>query len=137
MQELIVVRIRERQASMVDGLGARAAGHAGAYAGWMFLLDGIPMVVIYVYLHGRLPITWRARETWNALGGGAMSLLAYGIVIWAVTLAPMGPVSALRETSVLFAAVIARLFLGEALTFRRLAACVVITLGAVVLGWSA
>ncbi|MBB5393772.1 putative membrane protein [Herbaspirillum sp. SJZ102] len=66
-----------------------------------------------------------------------MSLLAYGIVIWAVTLAPMGMVSALRETSVLFALLIGAIFLGEKgekLTLRRVLSCAVITAGAVVLG---
>ena len=123
--------------TIVDGLGSRLAGSAGAYSGWMFLLDGVPLLVIYLSLHGRLRISLRERATWNALGGGAMSLLAYGIVIWAITLAPMGPVSALRETSVLFAALIARMFLGEALTVRRLLSCSVIAAGAVMLGWAA
>jgi drug/metabolite transporter (DMT)-like permease len=123
--------------TIVDGLGSRMAGSAVAYSGWMFLLDGVPLLVIYVSLHGRLRISLRERATWNALGGGAMSLLAYGIVIWAITLAPMGPVSALRETSVLFAALIARMFLREALTPRRLLSCVVISTGAVILGWTA
>ncbi|WP_120236477.1 DMT family transporter [Collimonas fungivorans] len=123
--------------TIVDGLGSRLAGSAASYAGWMFLLDGLPLLVIYLSMHGSLRIALRERATWNALGGGAMSLLAYGIVIWAITLAPMGPVSALRETSVLFAALIARMFLGEALTLRRLLSCAVIALGAVMLGWSA
>ena len=65
-----------------------------------------------------------------------MSLLAYGIVIWAITFAPMGPVLGLRETSVLFAALIARMFLGEALTPRRLLSCVVSSAGTVILGWT-
>ncbi|MEM4986313.1 DMT family transporter [Collimonas sp. H4R21] len=123
--------------TIVDGLGSRLAGSAASYAGWMFLLDGLPLLAIYLSMHGSLRIGLRERATWNALGGGAMSLLAYGIVIWAITLAPMGPVSALRETSVLFAALIARMFLGEALTLRRLLSCAVIALGAVLLGWSA
>jgi len=123
--------------TIVDGLGSRLAGSAASYSGWMFLLDGLPLLAIYLSMHGSLRIGLRERATWNALGGGAMSLLAYGIVIWAITLAPMGPVSALRETSVLFAALIARMFLGEALTLRRLLSCAVIALGAVMLGWSA
>jgi drug/metabolite transporter (DMT)-like permease len=122
--------------TVVDGLGSRLAGNAASYTGWIFLLNGLPLLVIYLSMHGRLRIALRARETWNALGGGVMSLLAYGIVIWAITLAPMGPVSALRETSVLFAALIARMFLGEALTPRRLLSCAVIALGAVMLGWA-
>ena len=61
-------------------------------------------------------------------------LLAYGIVIYAMSAAPMGAVSALRETSVLFAAVIGYLFLGETLTVRKILACVVIAIGTIMIG---
>ncbi len=120
--------------TITDGIGARLSGDALAYAGWLFVLDSIPLALIYLWQHRRLPLSTTPRQTLVGLGGGVMSLLAYGIVIWAVTLAPMGAVSALRETSVLFAALIGWLFLGEKLTVRRLSACVVIVLGASVLG---
>lgn len=120
--------------TITDGLGARAAGSALSYCGWLFVLDSIPLVLIYLRLHKRLPIAFGSKETWIALGGGLMSLLAYGIVIWAVTLAPMGTVSALRETSVLFAALIGWLFLGEKLSMRRILSCLLITIGAIILG---
>ncbi len=76
----------------------------------------------------------RCRHAQKACGGGVVSLVAYGIVIWAVRLAPMGPVSALRETSVVFAALLCRLFLNESLTARRLSACSVIAFGTCCLG---
>ncbi len=120
--------------TITDGMGARASGNALSYCGWLFVLDSIPLALIYLWRHRRLPITLGVSETWTALGGGFMSLLAYGIVIWAVTLAPMGTVSALRETSVLFAALIGWLFLGEKLSMRRILSCLLITIGAVVLG---
>jgi drug/metabolite transporter (DMT)-like permease len=63
-------------------------------------------------------------------------MAAYAIVIWAASISPMGPVSALRETGVVFAAIIGRLFLGEPLGFRRLAACSIVALGAGCLGYS-
>ncbi|WP_436805168.1 hypothetical protein [Sphingomonas sp. DT-51] len=63
-----------------------------------------------------------------------MSLVAYGIIIVAMSLGPMGPVSALRETSVVCAAVIGRLFLHERLTGFRIVACSVVALGAICLG---
>jgi len=70
----------------------------------------------------------------TSLGGGVVSLLAYGIVIYAMTLAPMGAVSALRETSVLFAALLGYLFLGESLTARKILSCVVIAAGTIIIG---
>jgi uncharacterized membrane protein len=66
--------------------------------------------------------------------GGLVSLTAYAIVILALRTGPMGPVSALRETSSVFAALIGWLFLKETLTARRLGACIVISCGAVCLG---
>jgi len=120
--------------TITDGIGARLSGDALSYAGWLFVLDSIPLALIYLWQHRRLPLSTKPGQTLVGLGGGVMSLLAYGIVIWAVTLAPMGTVSALRETSVLFAALIGWLFLGEKLTIRRLSACIVIVLGAIVLG---
>jgi drug/metabolite transporter (DMT)-like permease len=74
------------------------------------------------------------RETWVAAGGGIVSLIAYGIVIVAMSLGPMGPVSALRETSVVFAALIGRFFLHERLTAHRIAACIVVAIGALCIG---
>ncbi|MFJ3047344.1 EamA family transporter [Herbaspirillum chlorophenolicum] len=120
--------------TVTDGIGARQAGDSISYAGWLFVLDSIPLALIYLYKHRRSPIALGERDTWLSLFGGVMSLLAYGIVIWAVTLAPMGMVSALRETSVLFALLIGWIFLGEKLTLRRVLSCVVIAAGAVVLG---
>lgn len=120
--------------TVTDGIGARLAGDSIAYAGWLFVLDSIPLALIYWRRHRRSPVALGERETWIGLAGGVMSLLAYAIVIWAVTLAPMGMVSALRETSVLFALLIGAVFLGEKLTLRRVLSCLVIAAGAVVLG---
>ncbi|MDP0971244.1 EamA family transporter, partial [Klebsiella pneumoniae] len=87
-------------------------------------------VLLYRVWKGPLNIGLRDVNTLKTFGGGVVSLVAYGIVIWAVTLAPMGPVSALRETSVVFAALLGRLFLKESLTARRVSACSVIAFGA-------
>lgn len=120
--------------TVTDGIGARLAGDAMAYAGWLFVLDSLPLALIYLRQHRRWPVVLTHKESWIGLAGGLMSLLAYGIVIWAVTLAPMGMVSALRETSVLFALLIGALFLGERLTLRRVLSCGVIAAGAIILG---
>lgn len=120
--------------TVVDGLGARLSGDALAYAGWLFLLDSPAIGLIYLLRYRRLPMMQGGRALWRGLGAGLLSLLAYGIVIWAIARAPMGAVSALRETSVLFAALIGAIFLGEKLTLRRGLSCLLITGGAMLLG---
>jgi len=65
-----------------------------------------------------------------------VSLIAYGAVIAAFAFGPAGPITALRETSVVFAVLIGRVFLGEALTLRRVTACAIVAVGAVCLGSS-
>jgi len=92
------------------------------------------MPSVYIARRGaRSLFAWRSGMA-TAAAGGLVSLLAYGIVIYAMTDAPMGMVSALRETSVLFAALIGYFFLGESLTVRKVLACTVIAVGTVIIG---
>jgi drug/metabolite transporter (DMT)-like permease len=117
----------------VDAIGVRTTGDARVYALWIYLLYGGLMVLSYVAIRGRLSFGLHSPETWKAFGGGMVSLLAYGAVIAAFALGPVGPITALRETSVVFAALIGWLFLGEALTARRILACVVVAAGAILI----
>ncbi len=119
--------------TLTDGVGARLSGHAPSYAAWLFLVQGAAMPAVYVALHGRIALPLKNAETWKALAGGVFGLLSYGVVIWALTLAPMGRVSALRETSILFAAVIGVVFLKEKLTPARITAALMIAGGAITL----
>lgn len=119
--------------SIIDGMGGRLSGNTVAYTVWMCLLWGVTALPIYLL---RRPggAVWRGfRETALAASGGITSLLAYGIVIFAMARAPMGSVSALRETSVLFAVLLARLFFAEALTPRRIVSAIIIAAGALCL----
>lgn len=119
--------------TLTDGVGARLSGHAQSYTAWLFLVQGGAMPLVYVALRGRLVLPLRQVETWKVLAGGVFGLLSYGVVIWALTLAPMGQVSALRETSILFAAVIGVVFLKEKLTVARMVAALMIAGGAIAL----
>jgi len=119
----------------VDGIGVRLAGTVGSYAAWLFLLYGALMPASFFLLRGRRWPDVPPAETFRALLGGGLSLLTYGIVVFALARAPIAAVSALRETSVVFAALLGHLFLGERLTARKLAACVVIALGTACIGW--
>ncbi len=119
--------------TVTDGLGARASGRTTSYVAWLFVCHGAPMPLIYLAVRRRLPANVWSKETAKAGAGGLVSLAAYGIVVTAMSLSPMGTVSALRETSVLFAALLGRLFLGERLSLARIASCLAIAAGAVCL----
>jgi uncharacterized membrane protein len=117
-----------------DGLGARRSGNAFAYVLWLEMLGGLTMPLVLWAYRGTLRSQQAAPgDGWHAVLGGIASLVAYALVVWALTLGALGIVSALRETSVVFAALIGRLFLGEALRWHRLAAAGVIAAGIVCL----
>ncbi|MBD1554461.1 DMT family transporter [Pseudomonas typographi] len=120
--------------SVADGIGVRLSGAPMAYTVWMCALWGALMPPVYIALRGANSLFTRRPGFTTAFIGGLVSLLAYGIVIYAMAGAPMGAVSALRETSVLFAAVIGYFFLGETLTARKMLACAVIAIGTVFIG---
>jgi drug/metabolite transporter (DMT)-like permease len=120
--------------SVTDGIGARLAGTSVGYTIWMSLLGNAMMPLIYVFVRDWRGLIRSPRETWTAAAGGLASLLAYGIVIFAMSKGPMGPVSALRETSVVFAALIGWFFLKERLSAYRIAACSVVAIGALCVG---
>lgn len=118
----------------VDAIGVRQAGHSGAYTAWVLIIYGALMPAAFVACRGKLSVNLRSPETLHALAGGLVALIAYAVVVAAFALGPAGPITALRETSVVFAALIGWLFLGETLTARRIAACAVVAFGAICLG---
>jgi drug/metabolite transporter (DMT)-like permease len=121
--------------TLVDGLGARRSGDPRAYAAWLFMSYAPAMVLLLVLQRRGLRDLRVDAESARSAAGGVVSMVAYAIVIWATSVAPMGEVSALRETSVVFAALLGRLFLGERLGWRRLASCLVVASGAAFLGY--
>ena len=119
--------------TVLDGLGVRAAGDAPSYVAWLFLLDGLPFVAVATAVRGKAAFAaWRT--SWRAgLASGALAMLGYGLVIWAMSRAPIPHVSALRETSVVIAALIGTRVLGEPFAARRVAAALVVAGGIVLL----
>jgi len=119
--------------SVVDGLGARAAGNAHVYTAWLFLLDGL-MMLVFVLLRRGAPVLRVFTGFWKeGLLGGALSLASYWIAIWAMTVAPIALVAALRETSVLFGSLIAVVVLKEPLHRARIIAALMIVGGLVLI----
>jgi drug/metabolite transporter (DMT)-like permease len=115
--------------SLTDGIGARVSGNPHAYAALLFVLDGACMAVFALWRRGQSILT-EARIYWKTgVFGGALSVTSYWIAIWAMTVAPIAIVAALRETSVLFAAVISVAVLKEALRPARVVAALMIVCG--------
>jgi len=96
---------------------------------WLFVLDGLLMLALLLATRGRCGLGAMRPFLASGLAGGAMSLGAYWIVIWAATVAPIAMVAALRESSVLFAGAISVLILREPPTRWRLLSALVIVVG--------
>lgn len=119
--------------SLVDGIGARRAGSANAYSVALFIGIGPVMVLYALVRHGRAFVPMMSGNWPTGLAGGALQLGSYGIAIWAMTVAPIAMVAALRETSVLFGALIAVIFLHEPLRTVRIVAALAIVVGLVLI----
>jgi drug/metabolite transporter (DMT)-like permease len=120
--------------TVVDGIGVRTSGNWVAYTGGMFAFF-LLVPLWYLVRRQRAMFAMPIAEAGKAAGGGLIALAAYGAIIWAMQANPMGAVSALRETSVVFAALLGAAFLGERLTMLRIAACCIIAAGAICVGW--
>jgi drug/metabolite transporter (DMT)-like permease len=119
--------------TICDGLGGRAAGDVLGYIAWLFVIDAVPFGLI-VAVWRRHDLAQQLRLSWPAsVLAGVLALGAYGLVIWAMTFAPMASVSALRETSVVMAALIGTRLLREPFGTRRLVAAGIVALGVVLL----
>lgn len=99
--------------TLVDGLGARAAGGALAYVPWMALGEALGMAAFAGAVRGPRAFAALAPVWRSGLLAGGMSFASYGIAIWGFTVAPIALVAALRESSILFAMLIAVVLLGE------------------------
>ncbi len=119
--------------TIVDGRGTRLSGNAISYGQWLFFLNAIPMTMFALAWRGR-EVAAYVRGRW-AMGilGGALSMASYAIVLWALTRAPVAGVAALRETSVIFAALIGSFMLREGSTAPRVAGAVLVVCGIVAL----
>jgi drug/metabolite transporter (DMT)-like permease len=114
--------------TIIDGIGARTAGDPHAYSAALFVLDGLPLPLLALWRRGVSGLAPAMKYLKPGFAGGAMALGSYWIAIWAMTVAPIPVVAALRESSVLFAAVIAVVILKEPLQWGRTLVGVVILL---------
>ncbi|MEM7226176.1 MAG: DMT family transporter [Pseudomonadota bacterium] len=119
--------------TVIDGIGARAAGNAHAYAAWMLGLEWIPVAAFAFWIRRRSAGPHLRRIWKRASLLGVMGLIAYWAVIWAMTVAPIALVAALRETSIVMVVIFGVVFLKERLSLVRLAATMATLIGTVML----
>ena len=115
--------------TLIDGAGARAAGSALSYVVYLTFFEGLFFLGWLYWRRGTPAVGYVTRQWRRGLLGGFCSVAAYGIVLWAMTRAPIAAVSALRETSVLFAAIIGTVLLKEGFGVARLAGAASVVLG--------
>ncbi len=119
--------------TVVDGMGVRVSGSPLGYIGWLFVIDGLPFVIWCLVRERGLGVK-RLMKVWKVgFLGGFMSLVAYGMVIYAMSLVAIGAVAAMRETSVILAALMGTLLLKEPFGGRRVVASVIVVGGAALL----
>jgi drug/metabolite transporter (DMT)-like permease len=115
--------------SLVDGMGTRLSAGPVAYCLWLFIFDAVPITLLALVRHGGAVWPYM-RKRWRAGAvGGLLTLGSYGIVLWAMTRAPIAAVAALRETSVIFAAIIGSILLREGFGPPRIAGAVLVACG--------
>lgn len=123
--------------SLVDALGARASGDAPRYIAWMTFGFSVPLSVFALTRRGPAAMWKAVKSQWRiGLIAGVLSSAGFGVVVWAQTRAPIAQVTALRETSVVFAALIAWVFLKERLGPRRWIGAALVATGAAIIAWA-
>ena len=115
--------------TVLDGMGARVSGNVLGYSAIASVFSGIPLIVVTCYLRGK-DLGEALRRDWKiGIVGGVLMFVTYAIVLYAMTLVQVTHVAALRETSIIFAALIGAVFLKEPLGRRRVLAASVVALG--------
>lgn len=118
--------------SVVDGMGVRLSQSALGYIGWLFVLEGFSIVFLFWYRREALP-TVKAKFVITGLSGGIISACAYGMAIYAMSLTQLANVSAIRESSVIMAALIGVIWLGERPWKLRVLASAVVAIGIILI----
>jgi drug/metabolite transporter (DMT)-like permease len=119
--------------TMIDGAGVRRSGAPMAYTIWIFILSGAGILGWALARRGRELAAFARANVRLVPVGGVTTLGSYAIALWAMTLAPVAAVAALRETSILFATAIAAFVLRERISAARLSAAALIACGAAVM----
>ena len=112
-----------------DGRGVRSVAEPHFYIGWSFVLGSFPIAQTTISIRGRAGLAALRAGGLHAVAGGLMATVGYVIVLWAMSRTTMASVASLRESSVLFAAIIGSQLLGEPFGRRRMLAALGLVVG--------
>lgn len=121
--------------SLFDGLGARASGAVLGYVGWLFFFDASLFIIGGFALRGKAMMPKSKRVILQGLLAGGASVGAYAIAVWAMTVAPIAIITALREISVLFAVAIGILFFKEKASSEKIISAFMIVTGVIAISF--
>jgi drug/metabolite transporter (DMT)-like permease len=119
--------------TLVDATGVRRSESPVGYVLWLFVLDSLPFPLLVFLMRKNQAVSYAMQHWQRGLLGGVLSAGAYGVALWAMTRAPVAAVAALRETSVIFAALIGAWLLREGHIARRLAGAATVAAGVIAL----
>ncbi|MEV7783224.1 DMT family transporter [Kitasatospora sp. NPDC088351] len=119
--------------TVLDGSGVRHSGTVGGYIAWLFLLQGPALALIAWARRGRSLVEGIRPVVPVGIAGGVLSLTAYGLVVWAQSRGNLATIAALRETSIVIAALLATVVFRERLGRLRMAASATVLAGIAVL----
>jgi drug/metabolite transporter (DMT)-like permease len=122
--------------TVVDGIGVRAAGDAFSYTLWLFFLDAWGIVAIAVWRRQGQFLPHLSRRWRFGLVGALATVGSYGVVLWAMSVASIAAVAAIRETSVIFAALLGTHYLREKMGGLRVASAMLVVIGAIIIRYS-
>jgi drug/metabolite transporter (DMT)-like permease len=122
--------------TLIDGIGARHSGHPIAYTLWLFFLNAWLVFGVALWQRGRKAFAHLRRRWLFSLSGSVLTMGSYGLVLWAMTVASIPAVAALRETSLVFAAILGAWLLKERMGRWRIAGAMLVALGAVAIRWN-
>ena len=115
--------------SIVDGMGARLMGDAFAYVSWTFVFSAIFYVPAIFFIRGRFVFPQNRKQISFGFLMGGIGFMAYSIVVWAMTQAPIALVTALRESSILFAMLLGYFYFHDRMTLIKVLAGIIIVIG--------
>lgn len=113
----------------VDGVGVRASGTPLGYIAWLMILEGLAIPAYAYYRHRAGLLPQLRLYAVRGLLGAVLSVSAYGLVLWAQTKAPLAPIAALRESSIIVGAAIGTIFFKERFGGPRIAAAGLMVVG--------
>ncbi|MFF0560579.1 EamA family transporter [Streptomyces sp. NPDC004266] len=115
--------------TVVDGVGVRASGTPLGYIGWLMVLEGLAIPAYALWTRRAALLPQLRPYAARGLLGAVLSVAAYALVLWAQTKAPLAPIAALRESSIIVGAAIGALFFKERFGAPRVAAAGLMVVG--------